>query len=253
MWEPDLLPVEASVELCRTMVVAAQAANSSHRADTAAMIGRSQVLVPPPPAAAAALSLAIHSIVAVTWKIVNDRQWRLLSNASAGQNGRRKHTRSGEGQLPANEEDHSNIMILYPAACVPPVRALYCALCHMSDPNVAANAYGKFSQRFADLASVLYCASLSRNAKSVGPLTTPVWKAMRAVAAVSGKLDTAEIAKHASLAISNKIPMAQRDRSAERIHLPALCERPLVANLDDISTHCVSWSLVFVSTFLRAA
>ena len=97
----------------------------------------------------------------------------------------------------ANVQEHSTIMILYPAVCVPPVRALYCALCHMSDPNVAAKAYGKFSQRFADLASVLYCASLSRNAKSVAPVTTPVWNAMRAVAAVCGKLDTAEIAKHA--------------------------------------------------------
>ena len=85
-----------------------------------------------------------------------------------------------------------------PGACVPPVRALYCALRHMSEPSVAANAYGSFSQRFADVASVLYCARLSRNAKSVGPLTMPVWNAIRAVATVSGKSDTAEITRYAA-------------------------------------------------------
>ena len=65
VWEPNRLPCVAEA-LYRTMVVAAQAAKSSHRAATAAMIGRSQVVVPLAPAAVAALSLAIHSIVAVT-------------------------------------------------------------------------------------------------------------------------------------------------------------------------------------------
>jgi hypothetical protein len=69
------------------MVVAAQAAKSSHRAATAAIIGRSQVLSPLPPSALAELSLAIHSIVAVTWSIVNAKQWRLLSNAAAQHSG----------------------------------------------------------------------------------------------------------------------------------------------------------------------
>ena len=185
VWEPDRLPGAACVAeaLYRTMVVAAQTAKSSHRAATAAMIGRSQVVVPLPPAAAAALSLAIHSIVADTWKIVNDKQWRLLSNATA----------RDSGQLPAKVGNAKTL-----TACVPPVRALYCALRHMSDPSVAAKANGNFSQRLADWASVLYCARLSRNAKSVGPLTMPVWNAIRAVATVSGKSDTAEITRYAA-------------------------------------------------------